>query len=171
MNIALYVGLFLLGILVAVLLLTGLLDILRGTPIRSISRPGEDPGGPKVGDPAFREAMELLTAIKLEPGHEIEMFINGDQTYERLWADLRSAKTSITMQMYYCNPGKMADELHRIFVERARAGVNVYFLFDSFGTSLKKEYFESLRSAGVHTIPFRPLTLRSFQKAQHRAHI
>ncbi|MDP9179751.1 MAG: phospholipase D-like domain-containing protein, partial [Gemmatimonadota bacterium] len=45
------------------------------------------------------------------------------------------------------------------------------FLFDSFGTSLKKEYFESLRSAGVHTIPFRPLTLRSFQKAQHRAHI
>src|SRR5688572_3600998 len=41
-NIALYAGLFLLGILVAVVLLVGLLDILRGTPIRSISRPGEE---------------------------------------------------------------------------------------------------------------------------------
>ena len=171
MNIALYVGLFLLGLLVAVLLLIGLLDVLRGTPIRSIGRRGHESDGPKVGDPFFLEAMELLTAIRLEPGHEVEIFINGDQTYERLWGDLRSAKSSITMQMYYCNPGKMADELHRIFVERARAGVDVYFLFDSFGTSLPKEYFESLRAAGVHTIPFRPVTLRSFQKAQHRAHI
>lgn len=171
MNIALYVGLFLLGLVVAVLLLIGLLDVVRGTPIRSIGRRGHGSDAAKVGDPFFLEAMELLTAIRLEPGHEIEVFINGDQTYERLWGDLRSAKSSITMQMYYCNPGRMADELHRIFVERARAGVDVYFLFDWFGTSMPKEYFESLRAAGVRTIPFRPVTLRSFQKAQHRAHI
>ncbi len=170
-NIALYAGLFLLGIVVAVLLLVGLLGVLRGTPIRSIGELGEESEGPAIGDPFFREAMELLTAIRLEPGHELEVFINGDQTYERLWADLRSAKISITMQLYYCNAGKMADELHQILDDRARAGVDVFFLFDSFGTTLPEEYFESLRAAGVHTIPFRPVGLRSFQKAQHRSHI
>lgn len=171
MTVALYIGLFLLGIAVAVLLLIGVLDVLRGTPIRSVGPLGEVSAGPAVSDPFFREAMELMTAIRLEPGHELEIFINGDQTYERLWADLRSAKTSITLQLYYCNAGRMADELHRILDDRARAGVDVYFLFDSFGTSLPDEYFESLRSAGVHTIPFRPVGLRSFQKAQHRSHI
>jgi cardiolipin synthase len=170
-NIALYVGLFLLGIVVAVLLLIGLLDVLRGTPIRSVGDVGAESSGPAVSDPFFREAMELLTEIRLAPGHELEIFINGDQTYGPLWADLRSAKISITMQLYYCNAGKMADELHQILDERARAGVEVYFLFDSFGTSLPAEYFETLRAAGVHTIPFRPFGLRSFQKAQHRSHI
>jgi cardiolipin synthase len=169
-NIALYIGLVLLGIVVAVLLLVGVLDVVRGTPIRSVGVPGKE-GGPAIGDPFFREAIELMTEIRLTPGHEVEVFINGDQTYERLWADLRSARTSITMQMYYCNAGKMADELHRILEERARAGVDVYFLFDSFGTTLPPEYFETLRSAGVHTTPFRPVSLNSFHKAQHRAHI
>jgi cardiolipin synthase len=169
-TVAIYIGLILLGILIAVLLLVGVLDVVRGTPIRSVGAPGND-GGPAIRDPFFREAIELMTEIRLLPGHEIEIFINGDQTYDRLWADLRSAKTSITMQMYYCNAGKMADELHEILEERARAGVDVYFLFDSFGTTLPGEYFESLRAAGVRTVPFRPVALNSFHKAQHRAHI
>ena len=171
MQIALYAGLILVGVLIAVLILIGVLDVVRGTPIRAVGIPGDPTGCPPIGDPFFREAIELLTEIRLAPGHQIEIFINGDQTYDRLWADMRAAKSSITMQMYYCNKGKMADELHRILSERARAGVEVYFLFDSFGTTLPGEYFETLRSAGVHTIPFRPVSIRSLQKAQHRAHI
>ena len=171
MQIAVYIGLVLLGVLIAVLLLVGILDVVRGTPIHDVGVPGDKTGCPPIEDPFFREAIELLTHVKLAPGHHVEVFINGDQTYDRLWADLRAAKSSITMQMYYCNKGKMADELHRILEERARAGVDVYFLFDSFGTTLPNEYFETLRSAGVHTGPFRPVSVRSLQKAQHRAHI
>ncbi len=171
MQIAVYAGLILLGVFIAVLLLVGLLDVVRGTPIHAVGTPGDPTACPPIDDQFFREAVELLTHVKLAPGHHVEIFINGDQTYDRLWSDLRAAKSSITMQMYYCNEGKMADELHRILEERARAGVDVYFLFDSFGTTLPSEYFETLRSAGVHTRPFRPVSVRSLQKAQHRAHI
>src|SRR5438874_3734317 len=171
MQIAAYAGLILLGVLIAVLLLVGFLDVVRGTPIHAVGTPGDPTACPPVDDPFFREAVELLTHVKLARGHHVEIFINGDQTYDRLWTDLRAAKSSITMQMYYCNKGKMADELHRILEERARAGVDVYFLFDSFGTTLPSEYFETLRTAGVHAMPFRPVTIRSLQKAQHRAHI
>jgi cardiolipin synthase len=171
MQIAAYIGFVLVGILVAVLLLIGVLDVVRGTPIHAVGARGDPSGCPAIGDPFFREAIELLTHVKLAPGHKVEIFINGDQTYQHLWADLRSAKSSITMQMYYCNEGKMADELHHILADRARAGVEVYFLFDSFGTTLPNEYFETLRAAGVHTAPFRPVSIRSIEKAQHRAHI
>jgi len=171
MQIAVYAGMILVGVLIAVLILIGVLDVVRGAPIRAVGIPGDPTGCPPIDDPFFREAIELMTDVSLAPGHQLEVFINGDETYERLWADLRSAKSSITMQMYYCNKGKMADQLHRILEERARAGVDVYFLFDSFGTSLPAEYFETLRSAGVHTVPFRPVSIRSLQKAQHRHRI
>ena len=171
MQILTYGGLILLGAILAVALLIGLLDVVRGTPVTSVGAPGEDTCCPGIAEPAFREHMELLTHVDLDPGHEIELFINGDETYPRLWGDLRSAKKSITMQLYYCNKGRMADTLLEILVERARAGVDIYFLHDAFGTSLSDEYFETLRAAGVTTRPFRPISFQSLQKAQHRAHI
>jgi cardiolipin synthase A/B len=115
--------------------------------------------------------MELLSRTTLAPGHRVELFCNGDETYPRLWADLRLARSSITMQMYYCETGGMADTLREILVERARAGVRVLFLYDAFGTSFPDEYLEALRAAGVTTAPFRPLTLMAAHKIQHRAHI
>jgi cardiolipin synthase len=115
--------------------------------------------------------MELVSRAAVRDGNRAEMFWNGDQTYPRLWADLRAAKTSITIQLYYCEPGRMADELSAILIERAKAGVRVLFLYDAFGTSFKKEYLAVLKGAGVRMEPFRPIALMALNKVQHRAHI
>ncbi len=171
MQILVYAGFILLGVVIAAALAIGFLDVVRGTPVTSVGAPGEHTCCPAIADPAFREHIELLTHVDLDPGHKIEFFINGDETYPRLWDDMRSAKTSITMQLYYCNKGRMADELLEILVERARAGVDIYFLHDAFGTTLPDEYFDALRAAGVTARPFRPIGIRSLHKAQHRAHI
>ena len=171
MQIAAYIGFLLLGVLIAGGLIIGLMDVVRGAPVESVGMPGDATSCPAIDDPFFRESIELLTHIKLRPGHEVDFFINGDETYPRLWADLRSARKSITMQMYYCNKGKMADTLLEILVERAMAGVEVYLLHDAFGTTLPDEYFEALKKAGVKVRPFRPFSFKSLQKIQHRAHI
>jgi len=115
--------------------------------------------------------MELVSRTALSEGHCVETFWNGDQTYPRLWADLRGARTSITLQLYYCEPGRMADELHAILVDRARSGVRVLFLYDAFGTSFPTAYLDSLRAGGVRVEPFRPVALRALRTMQHRAHI
>ena len=171
MQVLLYIAFLLLGILLAVVLLIGVLDVVRGTPIHTVGSDDEGKNCPPITDPFFRESFELMTHVKLQHGHEVEFFINGDQTYPRLWEDLRGAKTSITLQLYYCNKGRMADEVHEILCERARAGVEIYFLYDAFGTTLPDEYFEGLRAAGVTTASFRPFSVKALQKAQHRAHI
>ncbi len=133
MHILVYAGFTLLGITLAVLLLIGVLDVVRGTPVRRVL--ADEKGGESVavGQPFFREAMELMTRTRLRPAHDVEIFKNGDETYSRLFADLRAAKSSITMQVYYCNKGRMADTVREILVDRAKAGVEIYFLFDSFG--------------------------------------
>src|SRR5690606_15793292 len=84
----------------------------------------------------------------------------------------RSAQQVITLQMYYGAPGRMADELTGILVERARAGVRVFVLYDAFGTiDLPAERRAQLREAGVTVEPFRPIRLSSLHLAQHRSHV
>ena len=159
------------ALVVVAFALIGILYVTRGTPLRSIrSMSGERP--PAVGDSGFLPTVELLGRVALSDGNQVEVLANGDETYPRLWADLRSARKSITLQLYYIRPGAMADTLHEILVERSRSGVQVLFLQDAFGSSeLRKDYQESLKAAGVQLAIFRPIQWYSIDKASHRSHI
>src|SRR5687768_3367415 len=110
MDIFLRVVVALAGVAVSILAVVGLQSMTRGTTVRRLHAPGDSDGPPSPTDPLFCETLALLTKTTLSPGHEIEVFANGDETYPRLWDDLRAAERSITLQMYYCQPGRMADE-------------------------------------------------------------
>ena len=158
-----------LGVIGACLALIGMLGALKGTPVRCVKAFG---GGdrPAVHDSAFRDTVEMLVHAHLAHAHSVEIFINGDQTYPKFWDDLRAARESITIQLYYCEPGRMADTFRDILVERARAGVRILFLVDAFGSALPKEYMESLEAAGIGTCVFRPLRVWQANTIQHRSH-
>ena len=163
------IGFLVVGLVLGFLALIGVMGALKGTPIRAVKAYG---GGekPEVHEPAFRDTMEMLIHAQLARAHDVEIFINGDQTYPRLWEDLKSAQESITVQLYYCEEGRMANEFRDIIVERAKAGVRVLFLVDAFGSTLKKEYVESLEKAGVETCVFRPIRIWHANTIQHRSH-
>lgn len=157
---------------VAIFLLLGFRYLVRGTPIRRVRTGRRSGEAPEIDDEHFPPTVELLTRIDLLPGNEAELMICGDEIYPRLWDDLRKAKQSITMQMYYANPGKLADTLQEILIERARAGVKVLFLRDAFGAGkLSKEYIKALTDAGVEVASFRPVQWYSLEKAWARSHI
>ena len=165
-NIAFLVG----GLIVGLLAFIGVMNAVKGTPVDCVQQFGDgQPAG--VDEPAFRTALELVSRTALHTGHDVEIFINGNETYPRLWSDLRSAKRSITLQLYYCEPGRMADELREILVDRARAGVRILFLYDAFGTSFPKEYIRALKDAGIVAEPFRPISVLAAHHVQNRAHI
>jgi cardiolipin synthase len=164
------VAFLVLGLLVGGLALIGVLDAVRDTPVTTVRALGAAQP-PAVTDPLFMETIELFGRTALQPGHRIEVFTCGDETYPCLWDDLRAARHSIVLQQYYCKPGRMADTLQEILAERARQGVTVYFLYDAFGSSLPREYFGVLRRAGVQTAAFRPLKLTALHTAHHRSHI
>ena len=161
-----------------VLLVAGFLAVVgwqsftRGTTIARLRAPGDADGPPGPRDPLFCETLSLLTKTAIVPGHQVEIFACGDETYPRLWEDLRTAQRSITLQMYYCQPGRMADEFKEILLERAAAGVRVLFLRDAFGSEkLTKEYIEELERGGVTVASFRPTRWYQLFKVYHRSHI
>ncbi len=167
------IGLGVVALVLLVFALIGFMSAVRGTPVKRVATHGHHTSRITTEDPLFRETMELLIKVPLLADNRItHIAINGDQTYPQLWEDLRGAQHSITLQLYYCKPGRMATEIKDILVERARAGVQILFLFDAFGSqSLEKEWFDSLETAGVRTSQFRPLHWYRLHHAQYRSHI
>jgi cardiolipin synthase len=110
-----------------------------------------------VNEPQFPLAVTMLTGAWLASGNRVEVMLNGDGTYARLWDDLRSARESITLQLYGA-PGQMGQTLGQILLDRARAGVRVFVLYDAFGTvDIPSGQRDALRAAGVSVEPFRPI--------------
>lgn len=120
--------------LVLVLALVGFLLIMRGTAVQHVRGVGVDgiPVGPP--EPEFPLSVALLTGTVLTGGNRVELALNGDGTFPRLWDDLRPARRSILVQNYYGQPGGVADTLSRILLDRAAADVQVVVLLDAFGT-------------------------------------
>jgi cardiolipin synthase len=165
-------GLALVVLVLVVFALMGFLYATRGTPTRSVFAFGDPLGPPAVTDSTFLRSIELLTKTDLAGGHTVEPLFNGVGTYPRLWQDLRGAQRTLVLQLYYCKPGALADSLKHILIDRARAGVRTFLLFDAFGAQdLSDEYKDSLRSVGVRIAEFRPLKWYALHKAQHRSHI
>ncbi len=167
-----YVAVALVAIPILLLALVGLRYLVRGTPIRRVRTAGLHEADVRVADPEFRAVLELLSQVSLAEGNSVELLCSGDDTYPRLFADLASARESVTVQMYYCRPGKLADRLRDVLADRAAAGVRVLLLLDAFGSQdLPKEYVESLERAGVTVARFRPVEWYALEKAYNRSHI
>jgi cardiolipin synthase len=154
------------------LALIGFLHLTRGTAVRHVQGVAFDGIPIGVNEPQFPLVVTMMTGASLAPGNRVEVRLNGDETYQRLWADLRSSQRSITLQLYYGAPGRMADTLGQILVERAKAGVRVFVLYDAFGTvDIPADQREALREGGVIVEPFRPIRLSTLHLAQNRSHV
>lgn len=166
-----HVGRIVLGLAVITLALVGILSVTRGTPVGRVVTLS-DSGPPAVSDSLFERTFELFTGTHVFPGNTVEAALNGNGTYPRLWADLRSAKHTITVQMYYSLPGEVTDTMTAILEERARAKVRVLFLIDAFGSQhLSDDHLDSMRAAGVEVAKLRTLHWYTVHDAQDRSHV
>src|SRR3954464_5429288 len=158
-------------LLVGVFAMAGILSMTRGTPVEIVVTEGEG-APPAVTDSLFEETFELYTGTHIAPGNTIQPMLNGNGTYPQLWADMRSAKSSLTVQMYYSLPGKVADTMAAVLKERARAGVRVLLLLDAFGSqNLKKSWADSLKAAGVEVALLRQLHWYTIHNTTDRSHV
>ncbi|HWJ22060.1 MAG TPA: phospholipase D-like domain-containing protein [Gemmatimonadaceae bacterium] len=157
----------------AVFALIGWQSVTRGTPVGAIRSAG-DIGAPAVTDSLFARTMEMFSGIHLDPGNRVEVLENGNGTYPRLWRDLASAQRTVTVQMYYSQPGEIADSLAKYLIDRAQHKVRVLLLFDAFGSGplLKdKDYVKRLQDGGVQVARLRRLHWYSLNKANFRSHV
>ena len=172
MNILKYTLFTMLMVLLLVIMLIGVLSLTRGATVRTVIAEGDREGPPQVSDPLFPRTIELFTGTHIEPGNRVEILLNGEGTYPPLWKDITSAKKTITVQMYYSQPGAVADTMAKYLSERAKTGVRVLVLLDAFGSQpLKKEWVSKLTNSGVEVAWLRPLKWYTLHRAAQRSHV
>ena len=162
---------WILSIVVAVLVYIGVLSLTRGTSVRRV-RGVAGSAAVGVGEAAFPLSVAMATNAPLSQGNRVEVLLNGDGTYARLWDDLRSARSSILLQMYYGHSGRVAQALRDILLERASAGVRIFVLYDAFGTQgMPRSHEEVFRETGISVRPMRPIRLFALHLFQNRSHV
>jgi cardiolipin synthase A/B len=162
----------LVGGLALVLLIIGILSVTRGTLVKQVIAVGNRGGPPQVSDPLFPRTIELFTGTHIDSGNSVQILLNGDGTYPLLWKDIASAKRTLTVQLYYSQPGAVADTMAKYLTERAKAHVRVLLLLDAFGSqSLKKDWVAGLKRAGVEFAWLRPLSWNTLNRAAERSHV
>src|SRR5215203_2731019 len=128
--------------------LIGVLTVTRGSPVTRVLAVG-DTGLPGVRDSLFSHTLGLFTGLHMQPGNKIDVLANG-AAYPRLWEDIRSARQTVTVQMYFSKPGAVADTMAKLLADRARAKVRVLLLLDAFGSQgLRGKWADDLQKSGV----------------------
>ena len=111
-----------------------------------------------VGDASFFRTIEAHTGAPIVAGNNIEVLLNGDQTFPRMLRDIKSAKSTITFAQYLYEDGPIAQELAQAFAERCRVGVKANILLDRHGSGrVPAEIIRRLKDAGCSVEYFRQI--------------
>jgi len=172
MSLIKYIAIAALLLFALVLALIGILSVTHDTPVRNVIAEGDKDGPPAIADSLFSRSIELYTGTHIDPGNKVQILLNGDGTYPQLWKDIASAQHTITVQMYYSQPGAVADTMAKYLIDKARQKVRVLLLLDAFGSQpLKRDWLQRVKAAGVEVVWLRPLRWYSLQKAAQRSHV
>jgi len=88
-------------------------------------------------------------------GNKVEVLIDGKETFDSIFDGISKARSQLLIQFYIVRDDRLGRELADRLIERAQAGVSVYFIYDEVGsTGMPKAYRERLRAAGVKIAAF-----------------
>jgi cardiolipin synthase len=112
---------------------------------------------PAEDAPSWHEAIRRLSGFELTRNNRVELLINGEATFDSILAGVAEAQDYVLFQFYMFHDDGLGGKVKAALIERARAGVRVYVLYDEIGSGgLPGSYVEDLRQAGVEVSSFKP---------------
>jgi cardiolipin synthase len=106
-------------------------------------------------DDAFERAARQLGGLPFTRGNRLRLLIDGEETFERIFHAIREAKSYLCVNFFIVQNDQLGTRFQQALIERARAGVRVYFLFDEIGShKLPRDYLKDLKAAGVECHSF-----------------
>ncbi|SHM00858.1 cardiolipin synthase [Roseibium suaedae] len=107
----------------------------------------------KLSDVEGSAHWPVLTSIAGTPflaGNQTELLIDGTATFNSILDGIAKAEHSILIQFFIVRDDEIGNQVADALIERAKAGVSVYFLYDDIGSnSLPWSYLERLTAAGI----------------------
>lgn len=122
--------------------------------------------------PHFGLTLASLSDSHLTYGTSAHFYADIDEIQQARLAAIASATESIRFETFKMSPGKRADDFAAAIEQKAKQGVKIEILADSYGAEdLPDSYWERLTNAGVELRFFNPFSWRSpidFLRRNHR---
>ncbi len=100
--------------------------------------------------------LENLALLPLTRNNEVELLVDGEETFDAIFESIRSAEDYILVQFYIIRPDELGNKLKDALLAKAAEGVRVYLLYDGVGSmGLTEPYLQALSDGGVETASFR----------------
>jgi len=107
--------------------------------------------------PSWHQAMRKLSSFELVRDNRVDLLINGEATFKSILEGVSQASEYVLFQFYMFHDDELGRQVQSALIERARAGVRVYVLYDEVGSGgLPGRYVDELREAGVEVSSFKP---------------
>jgi len=88
-------------------------------------------------------------------GNKAELLVDGDATFDSILEGIATAEHYVFVQFYIIRHDALGQRLAAALMERARAGIAVYVLYDDVGSGgLSEEYKDRLRAEGIKIFGF-----------------
>ncbi len=119
----------------------------------------------------YRHSLEYALGIPFSDHNQIEILQNGAEIFPSMLAAIRAAEESIDFVTFVYWGGNIAREYADALADKAREGVVVRVLLDSFGARrMASELTAVMELAGVQVRWFRPLSTWRIWRADKRTH-
>lgn len=82
--------------------------------------------------------------------NQIDLLIDGDETYARMFHEIKNAKSYILFQFYIIREDLTGERFKNALIEKAKEGLKIYFLVDDFGSSLSHAFINELLKCGIN---------------------
>lgn len=106
----------------------------------------------------YRDAEDLAMRLRRTPataGNNVQLLIDGDETFRAIFRALDSAKEFAVVQFYIVHDDELGRELKARLLAASRRGARCWLLFDKVGSKgLPSEYIEELMAGGVSVNAF-----------------
>ena len=120
----------------------------------SDARIGQDDIAPEEPPaPADRLAVfSRLSGNRIAEGCDMQLLIDGEATFDAIEAAIRGAQHYVLVQFYTFADDEIGDRIQAACIERAEAGVKVFFLHDEIPLlGLPRRFMKQLHAAGIRT--------------------
>jgi cardiolipin synthase A/B len=119
----------------------------------------------------LRRALEGIIGVPATEGNAIEVLRNGDEIFPAMLESIAEAKETIDFLTFVYWRGDVGTRFAAALADRARAGVRVRVLLDSWGArTIDHDLTAMMEDAGARIRWYRPLTRLQVRKANHRTH-
>ncbi len=109
-----------------------------------------------------------LTNRPLYAGNRIELLVDGPETFRAIFAEIREARHHIHIETFIFRDDEIGQLMSELLIQKARQGVQVRVIYDSFGSTMATPaFFDRMREGGVEVHEFRPFNMITMVPVWH----